>query len=210
MKSIKSRMQAKWRRQRMAEFAKRMHLRAGMRILDLGGTPEIWNLLDARLEVTLLNLPEETSRWETQGQSSFKFVSGDACSAEMFSDNAFDVVFSNSVIEHLRTEQQTEFARTVRRLAPSWWVQTPSMAFPIEAHCNLPFWWHYPQGAKDWWIEHWRRRGNYFLMHQMQTTQALTKERMLSLFDDCEMFIESFLGLEKSYIVYRQAVVSPG
>jgi hypothetical protein len=187
----------------MEEFSRRMHLREGMRILDLGGTPEIWNFLETRLEVTLLNLPEETCRWEAANRENFKFVNGDACLAQMFSDNSFDLVFSNSVIEHLGAGQQMDFARTVRRLAPSWWVQTPSITFPIEAHCNLPFWWHYPQAAKDWWIEHWRRQENLFLMHQMQTTQALTRERMLSLFGDCELFIESFLGLEKSYIVYR-------
>src|SRR5580658_5778798 len=203
MKFLKSQMKGKWRRQRVVEFADRMRLRQGMRILDLGGTPEIWNLLDASLEVTLLNLPEETARWETQCHRNFKFVSGDACFAEMFSDGSFDLVFSNSVIEHLAVERQNDFARTVRRLAPSWWVQTPSITFPIEAHCNLPFWWHYPQVAKEWWIEHWRRQENFFLMHQMQTTHALTKERMLSLFDHCEMFIETFLGLEKSYIVYQ-------
>jgi len=196
-------MQRKWRRQRMAQFSKTMHLREGMRILDLGGTPEIWNFLESQLDVTLLNLPEETSRWETNIHRNFKFVDGDACFAEMFSDNSFDLVFSNSVIEHLSTEQQVDFARTVRRLAPSWWVQTPSINFPIEAHCNLPFWWRYPDAAKEWWIEHWRRQGDFFLMHQMQTTHALTRERMLSLFDNCEMIIETFLGLEKSCIAYR-------
>jgi hypothetical protein len=187
----------------MAEFSRRMRLREGMRILDLGGTPEIWNCSNKQFEVTLLNLPEETSRWVTKAPGQFKFVSGDACSAEMFSDNSFDLAFSNSVIEHLTVEQQIDFARTVRRLAPSWWVQTPSINFPIEAHCNLPFWWHYPEVAKEWWIEHWRRRNNLFLMHQMQTTHALTRERMLSLFEGCELFIETFLGLEKSYVAYR-------
>ncbi len=188
----------------MEEFVERMHLRKGIRVIDLGGTPEIWNYLRIELDITILNLPDEISSYEPGPNNKFNLVPGDACSAEMFTDNSFDLVFSNSVIEHLPIHKQTFFADTVRRLAPAWWVQTPSINFPIEAHCNLPFWWSYSLELKEWWIKRWQQQGNYYLMAQMQTTSVLTRERMKALFGDCEIFFETFLGIEKSYSVYRE------
>jgi predicted SAM-dependent methyltransferase len=56
---------------------------------------------------------------------------GDATDLGTWEDDSFDIVFSNSVIEHLETlEAQAAMAREVRRLAPSYWVQTPTSGFP--------------------------------------------------------------------------------
>jgi hypothetical protein len=203
MNDIKSNLQKHWRRNRMQEFSKRMKLRPGLHILDLGGTPELWQHLDLQWEVTLLNLPGQVEFWPKETSKNFKVVTGDACDADMFSDNSFDVVFSNSVIEHLPMERHVAFAKTVQRLAPAWWVQTPSTAFPIEAHCNLPFWWFYPRSWKNWWLRRWQQKGKLFLQSQMQTTTVLTKTQMKTLFGECEVFRETYLGFEKSYSVYR-------
>jgi hypothetical protein len=203
MKDFKSNLQKIWRRKRMQEFSKRMKLCSGLQILDLGGTPELWQYLDLQLKVTLLNLPEQVENWPKETSKNFQVVTGDACNADMFSDNTFDVVFSNSVIEHLPLERLAAFAKTVQRLAPAWWVQTPSINFPIEAHCNLPFWWFYPRSWKNWWLQRWQRKGNLFLLNQMQTTTALTKTEMQTLFGECEIFSETCFGFEKSYSVYH-------
>ncbi|NJK36721.1 MAG: class I SAM-dependent methyltransferase [Oscillatoriales cyanobacterium RM1_1_9] len=46
-------------------------------------------------------------------------LEGDACEVLDFSDNSFDLVFSNSVIEHVGSlERQTVFAQNVQRLSP--------------------------------------------------------------------------------------------
>src|SRR5262245_13224180 len=47
------------------------------------------------------------------------------------------LVFSNSVIEHVGPPpKQAEFAHEVLRLGRSYWVQTPSKWFPIEASAS--------------------------------------------------------------------------
>ncbi|MGD1807352.1 methyltransferase domain-containing protein [Dapis sp. BLCC M126] len=56
-----------------------------------------------------------------------------------FENMAFDLAFSNSVIEHLYNwESQLEFANEIQRIAPKYFVQTPSKIFPVETHFLTP------------------------------------------------------------------------
>ncbi len=68
-----------------------------------------------------------------------RYVQGDALSLP-FEDAAFDVAFSNAVIEHVggRREQQ-RFVDELLRVAPRAFVTTPNRWFPIEVHTRLPF-----------------------------------------------------------------------
>ena len=76
------------------------HVKRPARILDVGGTQDFWesmgrgNLGDLR--VTLLNLEAQPV-----SGSNFESVAGDARDLGRYADGSFDVVFSNSVIEHL-------------------------------------------------------------------------------------------------------------
>src|SRR5207247_1510773 len=67
------------------------------------------------------------------------FVRADATERLPFEDGAFDLAYSNSVIEHLPVERRAAFARELRRVARGWWVQTPAFSFPVEPHALLPF-----------------------------------------------------------------------
>ena len=76
--------------------------------------------------MTLLNMP----RGQECGEPGFTFVSGDGCQLP-FADQSFEIVFSNSVIEHVGTPaQQRRFADEVRRVGKRYWVQTPTAGFP--------------------------------------------------------------------------------
>ena len=46
-----------FRQRRMRRLVKLINIRPGMRVLDLGGTPTIWEHFTEPLEITLLNLP---------------------------------------------------------------------------------------------------------------------------------------------------------
>src|SRR5215472_14037858 len=102
----------RFRERRMREFVARFGITAETRILDVGGTPANWLLAPVRPRVTLLNMP----RGQERGDPGFTFVSGDGCQLP-FRDQSFEIVFSNSVIEHVGSrDQQRRFAEEIRRV----------------------------------------------------------------------------------------------
>ena len=67
------------------------------------------------------------------------YVVFDGCSLP-FPDKAFDIVFSNAVIEHiLGPGRQERFAQEIMRVGKSWFVTTPNYWYPFESHYHLPF-----------------------------------------------------------------------
>lgn len=69
---------------------------------------------------------------------SIPYVRGDATELP-FEDGAFDVVYSNAVIEHVGGhEAQRRFVAEALRVAPRVFVTTPNRWFPVEVHTRLP------------------------------------------------------------------------
>ncbi len=111
-----------------------------LRIIDLGGTWAYWervgiDFLDTHnIEITCINYTESELRAHGTHRR-LKAEVGDARNLPKFADNSFDMVHSNSVIEHVgRFGDMADFAREVRRLAPAHYVQTPYFWFPIDPH----------------------------------------------------------------------------
>jgi SAM-dependent methyltransferase len=68
-----------------------------------------------------------------------RYVQGDAC-ALPFDDGAFDVVFSNAVIEHVGgRERQRRLVSEALRVGRRVFLTTPNRLFPLEVHSRLPF-----------------------------------------------------------------------
>jgi SAM-dependent methyltransferase len=66
------------------------------------------------------------------------YVQGDAC-ALPFADGAFDVVFSNAVVEHVGGEErQRAFVAEALRVGRRVFLTTPNRWFPVEVHTRLP------------------------------------------------------------------------
>lgn len=66
------------------------------------------------------------------------YVQGDAC-ALPFDDGAFDIVFSNAVIEHVGDrERQRRFVSEALRVGRRVFLTTPDRRFPVEVHTRLP------------------------------------------------------------------------
>jgi 2-polyprenyl-3-methyl-5-hydroxy-6-metoxy-1,4-benzoquinol methylase len=139
----------KFRRKRLQELEKLFfaHFEGveKIEILDVGGTDYFWQhsllLSHPGVRITLLNLHlEKTSHPAIQA------VQGEATSMPEFGKDSFDLVFSNSVIEHLYTlENQQKMAAEILRVGKSHFIQTPNAYFPIEAHYALPFAQYYPK-----------------------------------------------------------------
>ena len=68
-----------------------------------------------------------------------KFVKGDACKTK-FSDNSFNIVYSNAVIEHVGSFKiQQKFIKELYRISSRiCFIVTPNRHHPIEFHTCLP------------------------------------------------------------------------
>jgi hypothetical protein len=186
----------------MRHFVKLMGIHESMKILDLGGHPDIWSSVSIPLDITILNLPGRVVR-TGDTHHSFSYVEGDACNVDQFGDDSFDVVFSNSVIEHVGGESKMKaFAGEVRRLGRAYWVQTPSPWFPIEAHNGMPFWWFYPDWLREVFFRRWSKKLPRWTEARRETT-VLYSGQLEALLPGARIHVERFLGLSKSYSAYH-------
>ena len=107
-------------------------MQAGSRIVDIGCGSLGLRALEPDLDITGVDV---APRPEYPGP----FVQADATDRLPFEDDAFDLAYSNSVIEHVAPEKRAAFAAELRRVARGWYVQTPAFSFPVEPHALLPF-----------------------------------------------------------------------
>ncbi len=194
----------KWRESRFRRFCELIELPAGAKIIDLGGTRYNWNIVENDFHVTIVNLPAINKI--NEDTEKLKFVSADATDlSDMFSDKSFDVVFSNSVIEHVGDDKNIEkFANEIKRLGKAYWVQTPSKKFPIEPHTGFPFFWYLPTSIRMKLLDRWEKKLPAWT-GMIRGTRLITEEHMKSLFPDANIYYENKLGIfEKSYSFYKR------
>lgn len=198
-----------FRRRRMRQFIQMFGVTTATRILDVGGTLLIWRLLDERPRVTLANMPG-TLETDLPG---FDWVSADGCRLP-FADGAFDIVFSNSVIEHVGSPQkQKEFADEIRRVGKRYWVQTPNRWYPIEPHLLTPFLHFLPRRWQAAIVRRWtlwqtvqrptEHARAWYVEHYLRDIRLLTAPEMKQLFPDGIMLRERHLGMTKSIVMCR-------
>lgn len=204
--SLSSRM----RRRRFDLFESMVsHIPRPLSILDVGGTSEFWERRgwagrdDVR--ITLLNHKTQPAH-----HANMETGVGDATDLSRFADQGFDVVFSNSLIEHLQSlNRQRLMAQETMRVGRAIWVQTPNFWFPIEPHFHVPGWQWLPLRAR---IELLRRRrcgwrgpcpdpaGAAAIVREVR---LLTHAELVKLFPGCPIMAERFGGLVKSWVVHR-------
>jgi Methyltransferase domain len=192
----------KSRARRMQDMLRLLKLPPRARIVELGGTEANWKLIDHDFHITLVNLPGGNP--PVSDPKVFESLEGDACDLKgMFADNSFDVAFSNSVIEHVGPEdRQAQFASEVRRLAPAYWVQTPSPLFPLEAHTRIPFYWQRSPKSRQAILDRWAQRVPVWT-EMLRDTRVLSAKRMQELFPDGQLYQEKVFGIEKSNAMYK-------
>jgi hypothetical protein len=192
----------------MLDFAHRMRPTAETTILDVGGDPATWSDIALSSKITILNL-RLVDLTGLQGERRMEAVVGDGCCLD-YENGAFDIVFSNSVIEHVGTfERQKAFADEVRRVGKALWIQTPARSFFIEPHLLTPFIHFFPNSVQKRLVRHFtlwgmltrptRKQADGFLAE----IRLLNKREMSKLFPDCEIVHERLLGLTKSFIAVR-------
>lgn len=201
----------KLRRQRFNIFLSMLEgLPKPVHILDVGGSENYWEmmgvtpLLGNEIQVTLFNI--EPQHVSLPGVTS---VGGDGRDMHQFSDQQFDIVHSNSTIEHVGSfEDQKRMADEIRRVGKLYYVQTPNRYFPIEPHFLFPFFQFLPVVFRVWMLQHFKLgwyskitdRQN--ALKEIQSIRLLCKEEMNELFSEANLYEERYFGLTKSFVSY--------
>lgn len=194
-----------FRTKRMQAFQQEFSLAPQTRILDVGGSEFNWRLLPTIPKVTILNISLPTER-----DPQFNYLVADGCHLP-FPDNAFEIVYSNSVIEHLFTsDSQRLFANECQRVGNRYYIQTPNSNFIIEPHWLAPGFHWLPRWLQRRLARNFTGRG---LMTRLSDAECealldeihlLNEDEVRRLFPEAEIWRERTFGMIKSLIAARQ------
>jgi hypothetical protein len=174
------------------------------RVLDDGGYAYYWSYFAERPRVTIVNL--EPPAQDPQG---IDWVIADGRQLP-FRDDAFDIVFSNSVIEHVGdTASRQGYAREVDRVGKGYYVQTPNYWFPVEPHLMTPLIHFLPAALRRKLLRNFTLWGILVRPtpegcdHFVREIRLLDAAELCSLFPNARLWRERFLGLTKSLIAVK-------
>lgn len=213
---------SQWSRNKRAKmFWEQMRPTKESKILDLGSEDgsHIANLIPYRDNVMLADISEELLEAAHQ-KYGFNITLLNESGELPFEDNQFDIVYCNSVIEHvgpikvscwdikdgkrfneLSFERQQDFADEIKRVGKSYFVQTPNKYFIMESHTWVPIIQHLPRKLlvktivwlNKWWVKKTSPDWSLLGVKQFRT-----------LFPDAFMLKEKVCGLTKSIIAVKQ------
>lgn len=175
-----------------------------MTVLDLGGEPRFWSSVGVRpARVVAVNTwdPPAVVDWVEMRR-------GDATNLPDDLRSGFDLVFSNSVIEHVGGhEPRTRMAAAVREAGTHYWVQTPNRWFLLEPHFMLPGIQFLPAGLANQYrrlspTRPWKHRNDTSL-DGVLSIELLTARELEHYFPDARIIRERVGGLTKSLIATR-------
>ncbi|MVA97590.1 SAM-dependent methyltransferase [Nitratireductor sp. CAU 1489] len=187
--------------------------RGSAEILDLGGTETYWHIgadfireNRNRLSFTMVNTEDQ----EVDDPALFTFVAESASDPTLFSGRRFDLVHSNSVIEHVGDWSNMEaFAANARRLAPRYYIQTPNYWFAYEPHFRFPGFQYLPRRMRATLIMRFAL-GFFQRIDSLEEAldiihhhRLLSTREMAGLFPDAAIVHEKVFGLNKSVIAIR-------
>jgi|ETNmetMinimDraft_12_1059888.scaffolds.fasta_scaffold38020_2 ubiquinone/menaquinone biosynthesis C-methylase UbiE len=199
----------KFRKKRFVYFERLIsNLPRPIHILDVGGTEDFWvnrgyNKKED-VKITLLNLKTIITNY-----NNITSIVGDATDLSLFKEDHFDIVFSNSVIEHLHNfKNQQKMAQEVQRVGIYHFIQTPNKYFLIEPHFLFPLFQFLPKSLKYLLLtktklsrgKKWNKK---FAKEYIQEIRLLSLKEMKYLFPNSKNKTERFLGMSKSYTLHN-------
>lgn len=204
-------LQAKARIKRFAYFESLIRtIDRPLSILDLGGTLDFWEKMGFvdKKDITIVLLNLVTSDFNYRN---FVSIKGDARNLKRFKNTEFDVVFSNSVIEHVGNfNDQMSMANGIRRVSKRYFIQTPYFWFPIEPHYRTIYFQLYPTWLKIFRLKYFSKMGRFprldskdQAIKEAHKIKLLTLKDLRILFPEANIYKERFFGLTKSIVAYN-------
>lgn len=212
---IQCKMSNKFRGKRFSEFLNfinfyNLNKKNKISILDVGGTISFWEQMDfinrQNVEIIILNLKKE----EHNPYINIRCIEGNGCDMKEFPDNTFDIVFSNSVIEHVGSFQnQEKMAKEFQRVGKAFFLQTPNYWFPLEPHF-LTFGFQFlPVRVRAFLLRRftlgWYSQNNDYneSIKKANSIRLLTKKQLKKLLPGATIVDEKLFGFTKSFMVYK-------
>ena len=177
-------------------------------ILDIGGKINFWENRrlagDNNYEITIVNLSKEKSSY-----SNIKTLIGDATDLSQFEKKSFDIVYSNSVIEHLYNfDNQLKMALEIVRLGKKHIIQTPNKYFFIEPHYLLPFFQFFSKKLQYYILtktklSRLKKWDEKFAKQYIEEIRLLNLKEIKILFPKSKIYYEKFMGMNKSFTMHN-------
>jgi ubiquinone/menaquinone biosynthesis C-methylase UbiE len=179
-----------------------------MNVLDVGGSVHFWfesGLIDHVGSVVIYNISSSEVDIASQASEKISFQLYDGLRLPE-ADQSFDLVLSNSVLEHIPHSGRAQIALEMMRVGKRGFVQTPALEFPIEPHFVLPFIHWLPRAVGRYLV----RLSPWALLsrHSAKVQDAyfaevslLSKTYMFRLFPAKTIRAERFMGLPKAWLV---------
>ena len=121
-----------------------------------------------------------------------------------FRENQFDVVYSNSVIEHVGDiEDMLKMAREVRRVGRWYFLQTSNLFFPMEPHFLFPLFQFLPISCRVYLVRHFnlgwvgRVPDSEGAERKVRSIHLLSKADLRFLFPDANITTEKLFWIDK-------------
>ena len=216
-----SRITARLKRKRVEMFVRILGLRPDDIVLDLGSEDGSYlaSYYPYPRNIVLADLLEEPMKRGVARHGLKSYVVLEQDEPIPAGDREFDAVWCNSVIEHVtidraelasvssgafrhRADQrQRLFAQEISRVGKRYFVQTPYLHFPLEAHAWLPGVQYLPQ-SMHWRLSRWLKK--VWVKQWGPDYHLYDFRRFRAHFPDATFFhIERFLGLPKSLLAIR-------
>ncbi len=197
----------KSRTKKWAQFLALMTPGPDDRIVDVGVNVTEYSPSDNYLEqhythpenITAVAIESDLSAFQDR-YPSVTAVSADGTKLP-FTDNQFDIAYSNAVIEHVgERDQQLAFVTELYRVGKRGYLTMPNRHFPIEIHTRIPLL-HIllPKAGFDWVATRLGKgwaAGDYMRLLTGPELSALAKEAGI---DNFKLIPNRFFGLAMTY-----------
>lgn len=187
-------------------------------MLDIGGTIDYWEMNAEYVphglirNIDIVNLPPVRETTKRIDGLTLCAYAGDAMDRSTLRQKAYDVVYSNSVIEHVgNLRSQQHMAAIVQDIGRYYWIQTPARSFPIEPHSCFPFFQYLPFSVKTFLHQRFtigfmgKEKDWLKARINCEGTRLLTEREFRTIFEGCKIVKERVFGICKSYMATNMA-----
>jgi ubiquinone/menaquinone biosynthesis C-methylase UbiE len=181
----------------------------GCSLLDVGGGNYFWDMVatryDKTINITILNLLTDGFGYN----NNINYIQANALTLP-FKDQSYDIVFSNSLLDHLRTfDNQKKVANEIRRVGKRYFVQTINRNFLIEPHYWTPLIHFLPKRFQKKLIRNFtlwgimNRPDNELINNLVDEIIPSTEKEFKELFPEAHIIHEKWCGLTKSFMAVK-------